>query len=84
MVQIVFEPEENCSAAYADKQMIGECVYQDEGNQWIIVHTAVAPEYGHQGIARKLVMEVADQAKAKGITVIPVCWYAQKVLDPQR
>ncbi|MBF0579098.1 N-acetyltransferase [Erysipelotrichaceae bacterium RD49] len=80
MVEYAFEPQNQRSAAYLDGQLIGECVYQVRQNAWLIVHTEVAPEFGGQGIARKLVMMVADQAADQGIEVVPICSYAVKVL----
>ncbi len=80
MIEYVFEPQNQRSAAYYDGQLIGECVYQVRGNAWLIVHTEVAPAFGGQGIARKLVLMVADEAANEGIEVIPVCSYAVKVL----
>lgn len=79
-VQIVFEPDQNRSAAYYEGQLIGECDYVVQGDQWAIVHTEVAPAFGHQGIARRLVLLVAQEAEENGYSVLPVCSYAVKVL----
>lgn len=80
MIQTVFEGENNRSAAYYDGQLIGECDYVVQGNDWLIVHTEVAPEFGGQGIARKLVMLVAENGEREGYNIVPICSYAVHVL----
>ncbi len=80
MIEYRFEPELNRSAAYADGQLIGLCQYVIQGNQWLITHTEVSPEFGGQGIARKLVLMVAEEAQEQGVQVVPICSYAVKVL----
>ncbi len=80
MINIVYEPESHRSAAYDGDQVIGVCEYEVNGNEWLITHTVVSPEYGGQGIARKLVLLVADKAKEAGKTIVPICSYAVKVL----
>ncbi len=80
MIEYRFEPEERRSAAYDDGQLIGVCQYTEQDGSWYIVHTEVVPAYGGQGIARELVMIVANEAKERDIPVVPICSYAVKVL----
>lgn len=80
MIDYQFEPELHRSAAYDGGECIGECDYVVRGDSWAITHTEVNPAYGGQGIARQLVLMVAEAAQAQGITVIPICSYAVKVL----
>ncbi len=60
---------------------IGECDYEDDGEGFTIYHTEVDPAYGGKGIAKRLVMKVAEAAERKKRKVIPVCSYAVKVLS---
>lgn len=80
MISIVYEPALNRSAAYDSTALIGECDYQDHGQSWTIFHTEVNPQYGGQGIARKLVECLLNEAEEKGIQVESTCSYASKVL----
>lgn len=79
MIRIQFEKEKQRSAAYDGAVLIGRCEAQMSGTTWTITHTEVDPSYGGQGIARKLVLCVAEQAEKEGAEVIPVCSYAKKV-----
>lgn len=80
MIEYRFEPEMNRSAAYADNELIGICDYVNQDGKWLITHTEVNPEFGGQGIARKLVLMIAKNAAESGIEVVPICSYAVKVL----
>lgn len=81
MINYVFEGTKSRSAAYSDGQLIGLCQYQVDGNHWIITHTEVQREFGGRGIAKELVLMVADKARQLGCTIIPACSYAAKVLS---
>ena len=51
---------------------------------WNIVHTEVNNEYQGQGIARKLVECVIEEAKEKTKKVIAECSYAKRILEKQK
>ena len=80
MITVRFEKENNCAAAYDDEKQIGICNYQVSGDKWNIYHTFTESEYGGQGIARKMVECVAEQALQSGAALEATCWYAKKVL----
>ncbi|WP_067554726.1 GNAT family N-acetyltransferase [Faecalibaculum rodentium] len=80
MIEYRFEPELHRSAAYDGSSCIGECDYVDRNGAWAITHTEVDPTWGGQGIARQLVLMVAQEAENQDIPVIPVCCYAVHVL----
>lgn len=81
MIQIQFEREKQRAAAYDGAALIGCCEVQVSETTWTITHTEVDPSYGGQGIARKLVLCVVEQAKKEDAKVIPVCSYAETVLS---
>lgn len=80
MIEIRFEREQNRSAAYDGNRLIGFCEIQMTDRTWTIPHTEVDPAYGGQGIARKLVLCIAEQAGKEGVAVIPICPYAKSIL----
>lgn len=65
MIQIQFEQEKQRAAAYDGAALIGRCEVQVSDTTWTITHTEVEPSYGGQGIARKLVLCVAEQAEKR-------------------
>lgn len=79
MIKINFE--ENKSVAYDDNKQIGECDFIENENTWNIVHTEVDNAYQGQGIARKLVECVIENAKKANKEIIADCSYAKIVLE---
>ena len=70
MIEIIFE--------------VGECDFLETENYWNIIHTEVNNEYQGQGIARKLVECIIENAKKENKKLIAECSYAKKVLEKSR
>ena len=81
MIKLDFIKEQNKSVAYDDNIQIGECDFIETENCWNIVHTEVDNSYQGQGIARKLVEKVIENAKENNKKVIAECSYAKKILE---
>lgn len=81
MIEIKFEKENNKSVAYDNNIKIGECVFVESGEYWNIIHTEVSHLHQGQGIARKLVEKVIENAKIYDKKLMADCSYAKKILD---
>lgn len=81
MIKIKFE--ENKSVACDDDKKIGECDFIEENDTWNIIHTEVDNTYQGQGIAKKLVECVIENAKKQNKNIIADCSYAKRVLESQ-
>ena len=81
MIKIVYEEHNLRTAAYDGDKLAGQCTYVVRDGLWELEHTTVAPAYGGQGIAGKLVQELAAQARERGIKIVPVCSYALKTFE---
>ena len=81
MIEIKFEKENNKAVAYNNKTTIGECVFIEDGEYWNIVHTEVSSLYQGQGIARKLVEKVIENAKLYDRKIIADCSYAKRIIE---
>ena len=81
MIKIKFEKENNKSIAYDNNVEIGECVFVETEKYWNIVHTEVSSLYQGQGIAKKLVENIIENAKIYNKTLIADCSYAKKILE---
>ncbi len=80
-IHIEFEGQSNRAVAYDNDKEIGVCEFHVDSLYWSIDHTYVDPNYGGRGIAKKLVLSIVTQARAKGVKLIPLCSYAAKVLS---
>lgn len=78
MIKIVYEPDQNRSAAYDGEKNIGESTYSKSETIWIIDHTTVDEKYGGQGIAGQLVAEMVEQARKHQVKIMPLCPFAKK------
>ena len=81
MIEIIFEKDKNRTVAFDNNTIIGECDFVIQKNIWNIVHTVVNSKYQGQGIARKLVNCVIENALKENKEVVADCSYAKKVLD---
>lgn len=80
-MKIVFEELNKRAVVFDNQTIIGECDYIIQGDIWNIVHTIVDSKYQGQGIARKLVECVIENAKKENKQVIADCSYAKKILE---
>ena len=80
-ITVVFEPEQNRSAAYIDGKYAGECEFTVEGSVWSITHTGVDPAYGGRGIAKLLVLKVIEEARKQQVRINPICSYARRMIE---
>ena len=81
MIEIKLEKEKNKKVAYDNKTTIGECVFIEDGEYWNIVHTEVSSLYQGQGIARKLVEKVIENAKLYDRKIMADCSYAKRIIE---
>lgn len=81
MIDIKFEEKNNKSIAYDGNKKIGECEYIEKNGSWNIIHTEVSKLYQGQGIARKLVEIIIENAKKQNKNIIADCSYAKKVIE---
>lgn len=81
MIVVKFLKEENRAVIYDENVEIGECNFIENENTWNIVHTGVDSKYQGQGLARKLVECVIENAKIYNKKLIADCSYARKVIE---
>lgn len=82
MIKISFQ--QNKSVAYDNDKKIGECDFIEKENTWNIVHTEVDNNYQGQGIARKLVECIIQNAKEQNKKIIADCSYAKIVIEKMK
>ena len=80
MIKIVFKEKEKRSIAYDLNKQIGECDFEETNDTWNITHTEVSVDYQGQGIAKKLVENVIQNAKKLNKKIEATCSYAQKLI----
>ena len=79
MIKIVFK--EKRSIAYDLNKQIGECDFEETNDTWNITHTEVDSTYQGQGIAKKLVENVIQNAQKLNKKIEATCSYAKKIIE---
>ena len=81
-VMVKLDKDNNRSIAVdKDGQIIGECDFQESADIITIYHTEVKPEYGGNGIAKRLVYKIFEEADRECKKIVPTCSYAAKLLS---
>ena len=79
---IIDNPAESRFELYVGGERAGLVLYelaghQQGGEQISILHTEIADRFQGMGLASKLVRGVLDQARARGLAVLPYCPYTK-------
>ena len=80
MIEIVFIEKEKRSIAYDSNKQIGECDFEETNDIWNITHTEVDSAYQGQGIAKRLVESVIQNAQILNKKLEATCSYAKKLI----
>jgi uncharacterized protein len=62
-------------------EYLAELVYGKSEGQIIIEHTEVADELKGQNIGYQLVHAAVEYARSQGLKVVPVCSFAQAIIE---
>jgi len=81
MIEIKFEKNNRKSIACDNNKIIGECDFIEVDESWNIIHTEVDNSYQGQGIARKLVESIIENAKKYNKKLVADCSYAKKIIN---
>ncbi len=74
-LQVTRNEAENTFEVWIDGHLC-KLDYMQDGNNFIIEHVGVHPEFRGQGVAGKLMEVALDYAKQNSLRVIPMCSYA--------
>jgi hypothetical protein len=74
-VAITNHPEKHRYEATIGGQLAGFCEYNLLREAIMFTHTEVLPEHEGLGVGSALARHVLDEARAKGLHVIPVCQF---------
>ncbi|HEY5420046.1 MAG TPA: GNAT family N-acetyltransferase [Marmoricola sp.] len=73
-------PEQNRYEIYDGTQLAGFSDYEVTGTTIAFTHTEVDPAFARRGLAAQLVTEALDDARRRGLAVLPFCPYVRKVI----
>ena len=62
-------------------EVVGFAAYQRQGGALVFPHTVVDPQHQDQGVGTALATAALDDARAKGLSVVPACEFFAVFLD---
>ncbi len=73
-------PTESRYEIHADEKLAGFSAYKLGKTQIAFTHTEIDPAYGGRGLGKQLVAEELDDARRRGLAVLPFCPYVRKFI----
>jgi hypothetical protein len=71
--EVSTNPNRSRYEIHVDGTLAGFADFEMEGAAMVLPHTVIEPEFGGRGLATTLIREVLDDARAKGVKVVPAC-----------
>lgn len=62
-------------------EVVGFADFRDDGDALVFPHTVTLPEHRGQGYGAILVQGALDDARHRGRTVVPTCWFVAEFID---
>lgn len=73
-------PAESRFEIFEDDQLAGFAAYELHDGQIDLLHTEIASAFGGRGMAGQLVRAVLDEARERGLAVLPTCPYVRRFI----
>lgn len=80
MTPVRDNPERLRYEIYDDDRLAGFSEYKLTGQRIAFTHTEIDPAFSGRGLARRLVAAELDDARSRGLAVLPFCPYVRKVI----
>ncbi len=80
-IEVRDNPAEGQFEISADGIRAGLASYSVSGDRISLTHTETSPEFAGRGLAKQLITYALDQARARQLSVVPICPYALRVIS---
>ena len=82
--EVVENPAAHRFEILADGKVAGFSEYHDRNGVRAFIHTEVDPAYEGHGLASRLVRFELDDARSRGMPVLPYCPFVREFIDRHR
>jgi predicted GNAT family acetyltransferase len=79
--QVVHDEQRSTYEYMVDGRALAVADYRLEGDRAVMHHTHTDPAYRGRGFAAIVVEAALDDLRARGLQVVPVCWYVAEFID---
>lgn len=69
---------------YVEDELASIAGYRPSGEVLVFHHTETMPAFRGRGLAAEVVRFALDDVRARGMTVVPVCWFVAEFIDEHR
>lgn len=66
--------------AAGESDVLAFADYRVDGDVWDFHHTVTVPEHRGKGLAAEVVQAALDDVRARGLRIVPTCWYVDGFL----
>ncbi len=73
-------PSESRYEIYDGDELAGFSTYRMSNRKIAFTHTEVAPAFAGRGLAKRLVADELDDARRRGLAVLPFCPYVRRFI----
>jgi uncharacterized protein len=79
-ISVVDDPARSRYELRVDGTVAGQLVYEADGARRTLIHTEIDPAYEGQGLGTHLAAGALDDARRRGLTVVPLCPFVSAYL----
>jgi predicted GNAT family acetyltransferase len=80
-VRVQDAPDRSRYEIYADGQLAGFTQYRRAGERADFTHTEIEEEFEGRGLASELIRAALDDARRRGLQVVPTCPFVADFID---
>lgn len=79
-IEIIDQPQSQRYELRVDGELASVVEYVRTGDRVVFPHTETFPNFQGQGLAERLVLHALDDARRRGLVVVPLCWFVAQVV----
>ena len=79
-IHVTDEPAAGRYEIHVDGELAGYADRSVESGTMVLPHTVVDPRFRGRGLAGRVVRHALDDARARGLSVAPECWYVAEYI----
>jgi predicted GNAT family acetyltransferase len=79
--QVLRDDARNRYELLVDGRVDGVADFTIAGSTIVLPHTVIDPDRRGQGLGAVLVKGVLDDARSRGLDVVPTCWYVREYIE---